>query len=72
MAFNISNMSLDELQTAVWNLYKDVHCVHPRHFTDEEWMDHALLENTLRGLLDNIARTSAFEEDCYESDAVPI
>jgi hypothetical protein len=26
MAFNISNMSLDELQTAVWNLYKDVHC----------------------------------------------
>ena len=72
MAFNISNMSLDELQTAVWNLYKDVHYVHPRHFTDEEWMDHALLENTLRGLLDNIARTSAFEEDCNESDDVPI
>lgn len=72
MAFNISNMSLDELQTAVWNLYKDVHCVHPHHFTDEEWMDHALLENTLRVLLDNIARTSAFEEDCYESDDVPI
>ena len=72
MTFNISNMSLDELQTVVWNLYKDVHCVHPHHFTDEEWMDHALLENTLRGLLDNIARTSALEEDCYESNDVPI
>lgn len=72
MAFDISNMSLDELQTAVWDLYKDVHCVHPRHFTDEEWMDHALLESTLRELLDNITRTSAFGEDCYESDDVPI
>lgn len=33
----------DELQEAVWELYKEVHGFRPRHFTEDEWNDRNFL-----------------------------
>jgi hypothetical protein len=38
-----NSMTNDDLQLAVWELYKDVHGVRPRHLTQEEWDDRSFL-----------------------------
>lgn len=37
------SMTTDDLQVAVWELYKDVHGARPRHLSQEEWVDRSFL-----------------------------
>jgi hypothetical protein len=50
-------MTLEELQTDLWDFYKDIHGVRPRHWTKENWNNveflngmYALLDQTLRNM----------------------
>lgn len=50
-ATSIKSMSIADLQSAVWELYKDTHGVRPHHLTDAEWCDRGLLEKMLMDML---------------------
>ena len=50
-------MTLEELQTDLWDFYKDIHGVRPRHWTTEQWNNveflngmYALLSQTLANM----------------------
>ena len=42
--------TLQQMQTTIWDFYKDVHGMRPRHFTQQEWDSREFLENELNSL----------------------
>ena len=51
-------MTLEELQTELWDFYKDIHGVRPRHWTTEQWNDIDFLNNQYTILRDIIKNMS--------------
>jgi hypothetical protein len=52
---------LESLQSEIWDFYKDVHNMRPRHWTQEEWNDREFLEKQYQGLV-NIVNNMSPEE----------
>jgi hypothetical protein len=49
---------LQKLQIELWDMFKDVHGIRPRHWTETEWADIQYLE-TQKQLLLNIMEREA-------------
>jgi hypothetical protein len=52
---------LESLQSELWDFYKDVHNMRPRHWTQEQWNDKEFLEKQYQGLI-NIVNNMSPEE----------
>lgn len=66
-------MTLEELQTELWDFYKDVHGVRPRDWTTEEWNDIEFLNGQYAILNQTIANMTMEERiadgwNCYVFD----
>ena len=46
-----SQQLLNDLQTELWDFYKDVHGMRPRHWTQEEWNSMEFLQAQREGLI---------------------
>ena len=46
-----TNTELQALQALIWDLYKDVHGVRPRYFSEQEWNDEKFLQNMYNQLV---------------------
>ena len=55
--FVTQSMTLADLQSAVWDLYKDVTGVRPRHLTEEQWADRQLVETMVSDLVKSISQS---------------
>jgi hypothetical protein len=53
---------LQKLQGEVWDMYKDVHGIRPRFWTDDKWSDAVYLEDQ-RQLLLKIMECSGRSQD---------
>ena len=42
---------LRDLQSEMWDFYKDVHGIRPRHWTDAEWASMEFLQAQREGLI---------------------
>ena len=58
-------MTLEELQTELWDYYKDVHGVRPRHWTPDQWNDIQFLKDQ-RTILDDILTNMSREQRIAE------
>lgn len=47
---------LRDLQTEMWDFYKDVHGIRPRHWTQEQWDSMEFLQDQRQKLCDTIDR----------------
>jgi hypothetical protein len=36
--------TLEQMQSTIWDFYKDVHGMRPRHFTQQEWDSREFLQ----------------------------
>jgi len=52
---------LESLQSEIWDFYKDVHGMRPRHWTQEQWDSREFLEKQYQGLV-NIVNNMSPEE----------
>ena len=52
----MSMIKLIKLQAELWDFYKDVHGIRPRHWTKEEWDDLEFLEEQFILLSDIVDR----------------
>lgn len=52
---------LESLQSELWDFYKDVHNMRPRHWTQEQWNDKEFLKKQYQGLI-NIVNNMSPEE----------
>ena len=59
------DMTLEELQTDLWDFYKDIHGVRPRHWTPEQWGDIQFLNNQY-AILDDILANMPMEQRIAE------
>jgi hypothetical protein len=50
------NQLLDNLQTELWDFYKDVHGVRPRHWTISQWDSVEFLQHERQALIARIER----------------
>lgn len=46
-----SQQLLNDLQTELWDFYKDVHGIRPRHWTQQEWDSMEFLQAQREGLI---------------------
>jgi hypothetical protein len=46
---------IDNLQTELWDFYKDVHGIRPRHWTESQWNDIYFLQAQRKNLLNYLA-----------------
>ena len=49
--------TIDQMQSTIWDFYKDVHGFRPRHFTDQEWTSREFLQkefDNLSKIVDNM------------------
>lgn len=66
-------MTLEELQTELWDYYKDVHGVRPRHWTTDQWNSILFLKDQY-AMLDDILVNMPMEQriadgwNCYVFD----
>lgn len=51
--------ALQVLQMELWELYKDVHGVRPRHWTETDWADIQYLETQKQLLLNIMERATS-------------
>jgi len=58
-------MTLEELRNELWDYYKDVHGVRPRHWTTEQWNDIQFLKDQ-RTILDDILANMTEEQRIAE------
>jgi len=42
--------TIQQMQSTIWDFYKDVHGMRPRHFTEQEWNSREFLQNQYDGL----------------------
>jgi hypothetical protein len=49
-----SQQLLNDLQTELWDFYKDVHGVRPRHWTQSEWDSMEFLQAQRQALINTI------------------
>ena len=54
-------ITLEELQTELWDYYKDVHGVRPRHWTKDQW-DSILFLKDQYATLDDIVTNMTEEQ----------
>lgn len=54
-------MTLEELQNELWDYYKDVHGVRPRHWTGDQW-DSILFLKDQCAILDDIVSNMTEEQ----------
>jgi len=54
-------ITLKELQTELWDYYKDVHGVRPRHWTDDQWNSILFLKDQC-AILDDIVTNMTEEQ----------
>ena len=43
--------TIQQMQTEIWEFYKDVHGMRPRHFTEQEWNSREFLQKQFDNLL---------------------
>ena len=43
--------TIQQMQTEIWQFYKDVHGMRPRHFTEKEWNSREFLQKQFDNLL---------------------
>jgi hypothetical protein len=49
--------TIDQMQSTLWDFYKDVHGMRPRHFTQQEWNSREFLQkefDNLSKIIDNM------------------
>ena len=51
-------LSIHELQSLVWDMYKDLYNVRPSHLSDADWLDREFLENMVVELVNDVAASS--------------
>ena len=56
------NSELKRIQSDVWDFYKDVHNVRPRHWTQEQWNDENFLRLQMKQLSDIVNKMSPEEK----------
>jgi hypothetical protein len=56
------NSELERIQSDVWDFYKDVHNVRPRHWTQEQWNDENFLRLQMKQLSDIVNNMSPEEK----------
>ena len=49
-----SQQLLNDLQTELWDFYKDVHGIRPRHWTQQEWDSMEFLQDQRQALINTI------------------
>jgi hypothetical protein len=50
--------TIDQMQSTIWDFYKDVHGFRPRHFTQQEWDSREFLQkqfDILSKIIDNMS-----------------
>ena len=52
------NDLLKDLQSEIWDFYKDVHGIRPRHFTRENWDSFEFLQEQRQKLCKAVANAS--------------
>jgi hypothetical protein len=52
------NNLLIDLQSEIWDFYKDVHGIRPRHFTQENWDSFEFLQEQREKLCKAVANAS--------------
>jgi hypothetical protein len=43
--------TIEQMQTEIWELYKDVHGMRPRYFTQQEWDSREFLQKQFDNLI---------------------
>ena len=56
------NDLLRNLQSEIWDFYKDVHGIRPRHFTQENWDSFEFLQEQRQKLCNIVANMSHDEK----------
>jgi hypothetical protein len=56
------NDLLKELQSEIWDFYKDVHGIRPRHFTQENWDSIEFLQEQRQKLCNAVVSMSHDEK----------
>jgi hypothetical protein len=57
--------TLEQMQLTIWDFYKDVHGMRPRHFTQQEWDSREFLQkefDNLCKIVDNMSPEQKIDE----------
>jgi len=57
--------TLQQMQTTIWELYKDVHGMRPRYWTQQEWESREFLQQQYNRLLKIVAAMPQEQDDTW-------